>query len=110
MNRRYILTLDLQENPDLIDEYITHHQNVWPEVKQSLLAAGIVHMEIYWFANRLCMLMEVDETFSFERKSQMDAGNPKVQEWERMMWKYQKSVPRAKSGKKWVLMDKIFEL
>ncbi|MBC7722851.1 MAG: L-rhamnose mutarotase, partial [Pedobacter sp.] len=55
-------------------------------------------------------IMEVDNTFSFERKLAMDAANPKVQEWEQLMWKYQHGLPFAKPGEKWVLMDKIFQL
>jgi len=33
-----------------------------------------------------------------------------VQEWEKLMWKYQQALPKAKPGEKWVLMNKIFEL
>jgi L-rhamnose mutarotase len=40
----------------------------------------------------------------------MDGANPKVQEWEELMWKYQQDIPHAKPGEKWVLMNKIFEL
>ncbi|MOA46166.1 L-fucose mutarotase [compost metagenome] len=56
------------------------------------------------------MIMEVDNTFSFDRKSKMDAVNEKVQEWEALMWKYQQPVPGAKPGEKWIMMDRIFEL
>ncbi|MCB0656589.1 MAG: L-rhamnose mutarotase, partial [Saprospiraceae bacterium] len=40
----------------------------------------------------------------------MDAGNEKVQEWEELMWKFQKPLPGAKPGEKWMRMDKIFDL
>ena len=66
-------------------------------------------MEIYRTGNRLTMIIEADETFSFHSKSQADAGNPKVQEWEKLMWNYQQALPHAKPGEKWVLMEKIFE-
>jgi L-rhamnose mutarotase len=67
-------------------------------------------MEIYRFANRLFMIIEAEENFSFEKKAAMDAGNKRVQEWEQLMWKYQRAIPGAKPGEKWVLMDKIFSL
>lgn len=98
------------DDPELIAEYEAHHHAVWPEIKQSLLDSGITNMEIYRFCNRLFMIMETDDSFSFERKSAMDASNPKVQEWEQLMWKFQQPIPGAKPGEKWVLMDKIFEL
>lgn len=48
------------------------------------------------------MIMEVDETFSFERKAKMDAENPDVQEWEQLMWDFQQELPWAAKGEKWI--------
>ncbi len=108
--KRYCLALDLVNDDKLIAEYEAYHQNVWPEIKKSISDAGIVQMEIYRFTNRLFMVMEVTESFSFEKKGAADAANPKVQEWEQLMWKYQQAIPGTKPGEKWVLMDKIFSL
>ncbi|GAA4137613.1 L-fucose mutarotase [Sphingobacterium kyonggiense] len=110
MKKRYALALDLVDDPILIAEYEQYHQAVWPEIRESICTAGIDNMEIYRFANRLFMIMEVNETFSFEKKGEMDAANAKVQEWEQLMWKYQQAIPGANPGEKWVIMDKIFEL
>lgn len=108
--KRYCFTLDLKNDPDLIKEYEIYHKNVWPEIKESISSAGIKNLEIYRFQTRLFMIMETDETFSFERKSEMDAQNPKVQEWETLMWKYQQALPGAKPGEKWLQAELIFEL
>jgi len=105
---KYCLTLDLKNNPALIKEYEDHHKKVWPEILQSITGSGITNMEIYRYNTRLFMIMETGETFSFERKGAMDAANPKVQEWETLMLKYQQ--PFEGSTQKWVLMDKIFQL
>ena len=67
-------------------------------------------MEIYRVSNRLFMIMEVNDDFSFEKKAMADAANEKVAEWEQLMWKYQQELPVAKPGEKWVLMGKIFSL
>lgn len=108
--KRYCLTLDLKDDPALISEYEAYHKEIWPEIRDGITASGIVDMEIYRFSNRLYMIMEVNDEFSFEKKGAMDAGNEKVQEWETLMWKYQQALPGAKPGEKWMLMDKIFEL
>lgn len=110
MLRKYCLTLDLKNDEHLIQEYEAHHKNVWQEIIQSIKEAGIASMEIYSVHTRLFMIMEVTEDFSFEAKSQADAANPKVQEWETLMWQFQQPLPFAQLGEKWVLMDKIFEL
>lgn len=107
---RYCLTLDLKDDASLIAEYEAWHQHVWPEIIESIRSSGIESMQIYRFSNRLFMIMEVNEEFSFEKKSAADAANQKVQEWENMLWKYQQAIPGVKEGEKWILMDKIFDL
>jgi L-rhamnose mutarotase len=110
MNRRYCLTLDLKNNPALIAEYKRYHQKVWPEITKSIRDSGIEDMEIYLLGTRMFMIMEVNEKFSFEAKSRADAANPKVQEWEQLMWKFQQALPEAKPGEKWLPMERIFVL
>lgn len=108
--KRYCLALDLIDDPQLIAEYKTYHENVWPEITESIKASGIEQAEIYCVSNRLFMILEVNDNFSFEKKAEMDAKNPKVQEWETLMWTYQKALPIAKPGEKWILMDNIYQL
>jgi L-rhamnose mutarotase len=108
--KRYCLALDLKDDPQLIAEYEAYHREVWPEIKKSILDSGITNMEIYRFGTRLFMIMETNDAFSFDRKSAMDSSNPKVQEWEQLMWKFQQPLPGSKPGEKWVVMEKIFEL
>jgi L-rhamnose mutarotase len=110
MNHRYCLTLDLVDDESLIAGYEEYHKMVWPEILKSITDSGITHMEIYRFDVRLFMIMDTNDSFSFERKAAMDAVNPKVQEWETLMWKYQQPVKNALKGEKWVLMNKIFTL
>lgn len=102
--------MNLKNDPELIRQYEEYHKAVWPEIIASIKDSGIEHMEIYRFSNRLFMIMEVSDGFSFERKQGADQNNPKVQEWESLMWTYQEALPGTKEGEKWMLMDKIFEL
>lgn len=108
--QRYCLTLDLKDDASLIAEYERYHERIWPEITRSIKGAGIENMEIYRLGTRMFMIMEVNETFSFEGKSKADRTNPKVQEWEQLMWKFQQPVAEAKPGEKWLLMKKIFAL
>src|SRR5579864_2867953 len=110
MHRRFCLTLDLKDDPQLIAEYKRHHDQVWPEITQSIKESGIVDMEIYLLGTRMFMIMEVSEDFSFEAKTETDRRDPKVQEWEKLMWRFQKALPQAKPGEKWMRMDRIFKL
>ena len=107
--KRHCLALDLVDDPKLIAEYENYHKQVWPEILKSIHDSGIQSMAIYRAGNRLFMIIDAQQSFSFEKKAEMDKSNPKVQEWERLMWKYQQALPVAKVGEKWILMDKIFE-
>ena len=108
--KRYCLALDLKDDPDLIHQYEEHHKDVWPEIIESIKETGIEEMELYRFGNRLFMIMEVNEKFSFEKKKFLDSNNPKVVEWETLMSQFQQAISGTKPGEKWVLMDKIFQL
>lgn len=110
MGKRYCLTLDLKDDPKLIAEYKRYHEKIWPEITESIKRAGIADMEIYLLGTRMFLIMDVKEDFSFEKKADADANNPKVQEWEERMWEFQKSLPQAKPGEKWLLMERIFKL
>lgn len=108
--KRYSLTVDLKDDTALITEYEAYHKQIWPEIRESIVSAGITDMQIFRLGNRLFMIMETEDDFSFDRKAAMDASNPKVQEWEQLMWKFQQPLPGSKPGEKWVLMKEIFSL
>ena len=108
--QKYCLALDLIDDAQLMAEYKAYHQAVWLEIIASIKESGITLLEIYNVGNRMFMIIEADEDFSFDKKSAADASNPKVQEWEDLMWKFQQALPWAKPGEKWMLMEKIFEL
>jgi L-rhamnose mutarotase len=107
---RYCLTVDLINDATLIAEYEVYHERIWPEIEASIKDSGITVMEIYRYENRLFMIMETADEFSFEAKAAADAANEKVQEWETLMWNYQQALPTAKKGEKWIIMKKIFDL
>jgi L-rhamnose mutarotase len=108
--KRYCFALDLKEDPSLIAEYRDWHQNVWPEIKNKILESGVTSMDIYLVGNRMFMIMDTSDSFDLHQKAAHDKEDPRVQEWEELMWKYQKPLPFAIPGEKWLLMEKIFEL
>lgn len=108
--RRYCLALDLKDDATAIAEYRRYHQRIWPEIRDSIFSAGILDMEIYLLGRRLFMIMEVADDFSFTDKAAADAANPKVQEWETLMERFQHPLPESRPGQKWVLMERIFSL
>ncbi len=107
---RYCLTLDLQDDPAKIAQYKRHHEKIWPEIRDSLFAAGVTAMEIYLCGTRMFMIMDVNDSFSLEKKAALDRANPKVQEWEAMMADFQAVPPGADPVRRWAPMEKVFDL
>ena len=107
---RHCLTLDLKNDPAKIAEYKCYHEKTWPEVRDSILGAGVTQMEIYLLGTRMFMIMDVTDDFSFERKAEMDSANPKVQEWEALMAQFQAVPEGGDPVRKWQPMEKVYDL
>jgi L-rhamnose mutarotase len=109
--KTYCLALDLRDEPDLIAEYRKYHEpgTIWPEIVENIKSQGILRETIFLIGNRMVMVLETTDDFSFEAKAAFDQANPKMREWEDLMWKYQKALPQARPGEKWIQMEKIFE-
>ena len=108
--KRHCFTLDLKPCDKLIKAYDEWHAKVWPQVIHNIIACGIREMQIYRVNTRLFMVIDVNESFSFEKKVTTESANKKVQEWNALMLQFQEPLVYAKPGEKWVLMDKIFDL
>jgi L-rhamnose mutarotase len=108
--QKFCLALDLKESPELIADYERYHQRIPEAIDKSIREAGITNLEIYRIGTRLFMILEANDDFTFEKKANLDAGNPDVQAWEDLMWRFQKPLKEAKEGEKWLLMNKIFQL
>jgi L-rhamnose mutarotase len=108
---RYVLTIDLRDDPVAIEEYRKQHAHVWPEVLESLTAAGVREMEIYLLGRRLVMSLELEEGLDindvFERHA---SSSPRVAEWERLMSSLQQAAPGAATGRWWAIMEPVFRL
>jgi L-rhamnose mutarotase len=108
--KRYCFALDLKDDEVSVAEYEKIHENIWPEIRETIVVAGITDMQIYRIVTRMFMIMDTEDNFSFEAKSKADAENPIVQKWENFMWTFQQALPTAKPGEKWIMMKQIFGL
>ena len=104
--------LDLKDDPALIAAYREWHRPGGPPraVIDALRAGGVTEMTIYLLGNRLCMVMEADETFDEEAKRATERASPESAAWELQMSEYQKPLPWAKPGEKWLEATSIFVL
>ena len=67
-------------------------------------------MDIYLLGTRMFVIMDVEEGFSLPAKTKADRENPKLQQWEKLMSTFQRPLPQAQAGEKWLAMERIFKL
>ena len=109
--KHFGLTLNLKDDPHIIEQYKTYHRNVWPEVVESLKAMGITKMNIYLLGRRLFMAMETIDDFDVARDfPRYLEQHPRCQEWDELMRRFQEPVAEAKPGEWWAMMEPVFEL
>lgn len=110
--KRYCRTLDLNDNPELINEYRLRHdkEHVWPEVLAGIREVGILEMEIYIVGTRLFMIVETPSGFDWDAAMDRLATLPRQQEWEDYMSVFQLVKPGSTSAEKWQPMERMFHL
>ena len=110
--KRYCQTLDLKDDPTLIEAYVKRHgeKEVWPEIREGIRSVGILEMEIYILDNRLFMIVETPLDFDWDEAFARLATLPRQQEWEDYMSVFQNTTANATSTEKWKQMTRIFRL
>jgi L-rhamnose mutarotase len=108
---RHCLALDLRDDPVLIARYEAHHREVWPEVQAHLRAHGVRELQIFRLGTRLVMLLDTDDAlFDAQRMAAVERGDPRLREWETLMWQFQTPTPWTPEGMKWTPMVSICHL
>lgn len=109
MSRTVCFALDLVDDAVLIAEYEKAHLPgaVWPEVISGIRAKGFLSLDIWRVADRLMMVAQVAEDWP----RALDAGQQAMDaRWEEAMNRFQRPLPCAADGEKWVEMTRIFSL
>ena len=108
---RQVLTVDLKDDPAVIEAYKAHHRRVWPEVLTSLRRAGLADLQIYLLGRRLVMVVELPDGLDVRRAFAAHAvSDPRVVEWEALMKTLQEPAPGSAAGEWWAVMQPVFHL
>lgn len=110
--KRYCQTMDLKDDPQLIEEYRRRHSEseAWREILAGIREVGILEMEIYILGTRLFMIVETPLDFDWDSAMSRLATLPRQSEWEDYMAIFQNCKPGETSAEKWHLMDRMFHL
>lgn len=110
--KRYVQTLDLRDDPEMIREYRKWHSEEfhWKEIREGIKAVGILEMEIYILGTRLVMIVDAPEDFDWTEAMNRLATLPRQAEWEAFVAKLQGCRADARSDEKWQMMERMFRL
>ena len=110
--KRYCQTLELIDNPELIQEYVKRHSEMyhWPEIREEIRSVGILEMEIYQSGTKLFMIVETPLDFEWDKAFEKLARLPRQSEWEEYISMFQRTDAKATSSEKWQRMERIFHL
>ena len=108
---RHVLTVNLKDEPGIVETYRRHHREVWPEVQASLRQHGVEQMDIYLLGRRLVMIVETRDGLSYRAAFASHASSSaRVREWERLMKSLQEAPAEASAGEWWAVMEPVFHL
>jgi L-rhamnose mutarotase len=109
--KRYAQTINIKDDPAVIDRYVAEHRAVWPEVERGLRGIGIETMRIWRLGRRLLMVMETSDAFDPDVDwPRYMTSDPKIAEWQSLMESLQEPVAEASEAEWWAAMDLVYEL
>ena len=110
--KRYCQTLDLKDDPALIEEYRRRHSEgeAWSEILFGIREVGILEMEIYILGTRLFMIVEAPLDFDWDSAMARLSGLPRQQEWEDYVALFQQCREGETSDQKWKSAERMFYL
>jgi L-rhamnose mutarotase len=106
-----VLTINLKDDPAIVDTYRRYHHEVWPEVQESLRHVGVQRMDIFLLGRRLVMVLEMRDGLDYRAAfTSHAASSPRVAQWEQLMKSLQEPPPEAAPGEWWASMEPVFRL
>lgn len=104
-----VFVVNLVNDEQKVNEYLAHHQKVWPEVEAGFRKAGYKKIELYHFNRSLVMMVTIPKNANIDSMGKIaESYDPKCREWNQMMDQYQVGVAGTSEGQKWVQAERIY--
>ena len=106
----FAMTLNLKDDPELIERYKEYHRNVWPENLAMMRDSGITRMKIFLRGRRMFMYCDTRDDYDPKKVTRTPEQVQKSKAWEELMHQFQEPLPDSPPGKWWVPMEEVFDL
>lgn len=106
-----ILSTNLVANPKLQKEYLDHHVTQfqkWPEVSKGFCNASFQQLLVFRNGRQLMLVISIPKGASLDKLNPLTTkNNPRVNEWNKLMQKYQEGIAGTKKGEVWVFFKDV---
>jgi len=106
-----IMTANLVGDTVLQNEYMEYHRTQlekWPEVSKGFCNADFQQVLVFRNGRQLMLIISVPKGKSLdELNPKTSENNPRVDEWNSIMSKYQEGIEDAPKGSVWVKFDQL---
>ncbi len=105
-----ILTTNLVANEKQQQEYLDYHATQfqkWPEVAKGFCNANFQQLQLFKNQRQLILVISIPKGESLERLNpKTTENNPRVDDWNKLMSKFQEGIEGAKKGETWVFLKR----
>lgn len=107
----YILTANLVADPVMQKEYLNYHATQfekWPEVAKGFCNADFQQLLVFKNGRQLMLVISVPKGESLDKLNpKTTENNPRGNDWNNLMRKYQEGIAGTKKGDTWVLFSPV---
>jgi len=109
--KHILLTARLVDNKKKQQEYMEYHKTQfekWPEIAEGFCNADFQQLVCYRNGRQLMLVISIpaDKTLD-ELNPKTVENNPRMDEWNKIMSKYQEGINGTNPGETWVFLNKI---
>jgi L-rhamnose mutarotase len=106
-----ILTANLVKDPKMQQEYLNYHATQfkkWPEVANGFCNANFQQLLVFKNGRQLLLVISIPKGESLDKLNPLTTkNNPRVDDWNKLMAKYQEGIFGTKPGEVWVFFKPV---
>ncbi|MFA9187237.1 L-rhamnose mutarotase [Flavobacterium magnesitis] len=106
-----VLTANLVADEKMQKEYVDYHTTQfekWPEIAKGFCNADFQQLQVFKNGRQLMLVISIPKGEDLDKLNpKTTKNNPRVDDWNALMKKYQTGIEDAKQGETWILLKNI---
>ena len=106
-----VLTANLVNDEKMQKDYVDYHKTQfekWPEIAKGFCNADFQQLQVFKNGRQLILVISIPKGESLDKLNpKTTENNPRVDDWNNLMKKYQTGIEGAKPGEAWIFLKKL---